>query len=107
MKRRLPAVLAALTPLPGCALSRGEDELTQNMNRLVGHPVSEVAIILGPPKSQTDVGNGTRAFQYQRSESSQTAAAAGCLISVTATSATPRSTRAEWIIQSWDGTACS
>jgi hypothetical protein len=128
MLHRLPAVIAALSALTGCALFH-DDELTPSMDRLVGHPVTEVAVILGPPARHSDAGDGRRVFQWERYGGTvQTAGLANqfagpltdaapqahqsqCQISVTATPRRPRtrpSALGDWTVQSWDanGTNC-
>jgi len=125
MVPRLPAVLAALSVLTGCALLH-DDELTPSMDRLVGHPVTEVEVILGPPARHADAGGGRRTFQWERSGTYQTAGLANqfagpltdaapqaqrsdCLISVTATPTRPHarpSALRDWTVQSWDAFDC-
>jgi hypothetical protein len=116
---RLPAVIAALSALTGCALVRGDD-LASNMNRLVGHSVAEVEIILGPPANNMDAGGGKRMFQWDRHGPYQTAGVEGrvfamatdatqarqsqCLIAVIATPAKRRTRSfapADWVVESW------
>jgi hypothetical protein len=124
MPRTLPAMIAALSALTGCAMFQGGDELSPNMDRLVGHQVAAVAVILGPPARNADAGDGRRAFAWDRSGTSQTAGlgnplAGGladtapqaqrsqCLISVTATPARPHarpSVLGDWTVQSWEAT---
>jgi hypothetical protein len=123
MIRRLPAVIAALSALTGCALFRG-DELTENMNRLVGHSVAEVAIILGPAASHADAGGGKVAFRWEHYGTYQTAGAdrpvgltlmdaapqaspSQCVIRVTAAPSRPRArptTLSDWTVESWNAT---
>jgi hypothetical protein len=121
MLRRLPAAIGAVAALTGCALFQG-DELTPSMDRLVGHPVAEVAVILGPPARNLDAAGGKRAFEWERHGTYQTAGLANqfagpltdtppqaqrsqCLISVIATPARPRprpSVLGDWTVQSWN-----
>jgi hypothetical protein len=127
MIRRLPAVIGALTALTGCASFHG-DELTPSMDRLVGHSVAEVAVILGPPARNLDAAGGKRAFEWERHETYQTAGLANqfagpftdtvpqaqrsqCLITVIAAPTRPHarpSVLGDWMVQSWDanGAAC-
>jgi hypothetical protein len=126
MLRRLPAVFAALSALTGCALFHS-DELSPSMDRLVGHPVAEVAVILGPPARNLDAAGGKRAFEWERHGAYQTAGLANqfagpltdtapqaqrsqCLITVIATPARPHarpSVLADWTVQSWDANGAS
>ncbi|MGP0090580.1 MAG: hypothetical protein ACLPKB_11580 [Xanthobacteraceae bacterium] len=123
MIRRLSALIAALSALTSCALSRG-DELTMTMDRLVGHPVSEVAIILGPAASHANAGGGKAAFRWERYGTYQTAGVerpfgltlmdappqaspSQCVIAVTATPARMHAratTLADWTVESWNAT---
>jgi hypothetical protein len=120
MMSRLAASFAVFSVVTGCALFRG-DELAPSMDRLVGHPVAEVVVILGPPANQLDAGSGKRAFEWDRFGTYQTARVdsrlsgtvvdaspqarhAACLITVIATPARAHarsSAPADWRIESW------
>ncbi|MGP0093067.1 MAG: hypothetical protein ACLPKB_24460 [Xanthobacteraceae bacterium] len=123
MLRRLPGLIAALSALTGCALSRG-DELTTTMDRLVGHPLSEVAIVLGPAASHADAGGGKVAFRWEHYGTYQTAGVehpfgltlmdaapqaspSRCVIAVTAAPARAHArptVLADWTVESWNAT---
>jgi hypothetical protein len=70
-------------------------------NSVVGRPVSEVALKLGPPTTKMDLGNGRMAFDWEHY--------GPCTYSAIATSKTPGSpSLADWTIESWQETAdCS
>jgi hypothetical protein len=123
MMCRLTAVIVTLCALTGCGLFRG-DELAQGMDRLVGHPVAEVTVILGPPANHSDAGGGKQTFNWERYGTYQTAGADDrlfgtlidtapqahqyqCLIVVTATPARPRarpSALGDWTVANWSST---
>jgi hypothetical protein len=125
---RLIAVGAALFALTGCAMFSSSDGLTPSMDRLVGHPAAEVAIILGPPANNADAGGGKRTFQWARYAAYQTADVGDrvgktlndtpppgrtpqCLVVVTAVPARAHartSVLGDWTVQSWEasGTDC-
>lgn len=123
MMCRLVAVIAALCALTGCGLFR-DDELAQSMDRLVGHPVAEVAVILGPPTNHGSASGGKHAFNWERYGTYQTAGADSrlfgtvmdtapqahqyqCLIVVTAAPARPHarsSAPGDWTVESWSST---
>jgi hypothetical protein len=107
--------------LAGCIEAR-EQEVAERLNSYIGHPVSEMAIRLGPPASDTDAGDGKHTFVWETG--SQTASAtiplagrlvqAGpqqqkCRISVVAaTSGKVNPDLRDWIVQQWEyeGNGC-
>jgi hypothetical protein len=120
MMGRLPVLVAASFVVTSCAFFRG-DELAPAMDRLVGHSVAEVVVILGPPTNRVDAGGGKLMFQFDRNATHQTAGIDGrtfamasgvapqtrqpeCLVAVIAKPARARSRSsapADWIVETW------
>src|ERR1700730_1269500 len=109
--------MALIFPLIACKAAqqtRGNDQF----NSYIGRPVSELALVLGPPTTQFAAGSGRMAFQwehYDEAHSPGVAVPVGnaliysaphsqqreCRVSVVARTSALNPTLGDWIIDSW------
>ena len=96
--------------IAACSAMRAE-RARENLDSMIGQPVSELALKLGPPVTAFSTGGGTMASQW---ESRGLHRAPGhieygqCRLSVVARSSALTPTLADWIIERWEytGNAC-
>jgi hypothetical protein len=107
---RIIVIGALALSLAGCFATAAE-RVRHNLDNMVGHPVSELALKLGPPQYQFAAGQGTMAFQWERQGVHRAHGAVRveeCRLSVIARSASLSPTLGDWIIERWEytGNAC-
>jgi hypothetical protein len=99
--------------LAGCQAAR-KQQLEDQLNSYLGHPVSEVALRLGPPDTEFDSGSGKRSFQWEKTGKTPGAIVpiggslivAGpqrreCRISVVAAASKSNPGLGDWIVERW------
>lgn len=115
---RYLVLAATLAPiLAGCGLAR--DKYHNNLDALIGMPISEVMVHFGPPITSFEAGSGRRAYQWHRQGSYQTNASAmrygnyvtvnpsqtvqtGCRVTLTATGPAGSDDPSKWIVAAWN-----
>jgi hypothetical protein len=117
-------IFATCIGLAACAQMRAK-RVNERLDSFIGKPVSELALIAGPPTNQFDTGSGQRAFQWEHSGETQSPGMATniggtllysapqahrteCRLSVVASTSNPNPTLGDWIILRWNyaGNGC-
>ena len=122
--RKMLVILLAVS-LSACTTAARQAKVHEKLDSYLNKPVSELALILGPPTTQFATGNRQMAFQwehYNEAYSPGIAVPVGnsliystphsqqreCRLSVVALTSSPNPSLGDWITKSWryNGNGC-
>jgi hypothetical protein len=123
MKKALIVFLLA-TSFAACTAAR-QAKVHDKLDSYLNKPVSELALVLGPPTTQFATGNRQMAFQWEHYDEAYSPGIAvpvgnsliysaphsqqrECRVSVVALTSSPNPNQGDWIIKSWryNGNGC-